>query len=127
MSENNDKIFEAFAREPAYIHVNERLIARMLRQLKGQARIHVLDLAAATGLMTSLADKLTSAAGVELRSTLLDLDLPALHQARKEVTAEHADFVFASADSLPFNRGYDAVIFANSIHLLDDEAKVKAL
>jgi ubiquinone/menaquinone biosynthesis C-methylase UbiE len=77
--------------------------------------------------MTNLADQQTRTAGVDLRSTLLDLDLPALTQARKEVTAKQADFVYASADSLPFTEGYDAVIFANSIHLLDDEAKVKAL
>jgi ubiquinone/menaquinone biosynthesis C-methylase UbiE len=58
---------------------------------------------------------------------LLDLDLPALQQAQKEVTAPHAEYVYASADHLPFRQTYDAVIFANSIHLLDGEAKEKAL
>jgi ubiquinone/menaquinone biosynthesis C-methylase UbiE len=123
----NDQIFEAFAKEPAYIHVNERLIARMLRQLYGCKTLQVLDLAAATGLMTSLADRMARAAGIEIRSILLDLDLPALQQARKEVTAPKSEYVYASADALPLNSGFDAVIFANSIHLLDGPSKEKAL
>jgi len=124
---DNDQIFEAFAKEPAYIHVNERLVGRMLRHLKGYKTIHLLDLAAATGLMTSLTDRMTRSAGIELKSTLLDLDLPALHQARREVTAQNASYLYASADSLPLRSGYDAVIFGNSIHLLDNESKEKAL
>ena len=123
----NDQIFEAFAKEPAYIQVNERLIGRMLRQLQGCKSVQVLDLAAATGLMTSLADRMARAAGVELKSTLLDLDLPALQQARIEVTATNAEYVYASADALPLRGGFDAVIFANSIHLLDGQAKERAL
>ena len=123
----NDQIFEAFAKEPAYIHVNERLIGRMLRQLQGCKSIQVLDLAAATGLMTSVADRMARAAGVELKSTLLDLDLPALRQARIEVTARNAEYVYGSADALPLRGGFDAVIFANSIHLLDGQGKEKAL
>jgi ubiquinone/menaquinone biosynthesis C-methylase UbiE len=123
----DDTIFEAFAKEPAYIHVNERLVSRMLRHLKGAKSIRLLDVAAATGLMTSLTDRMTRTAGIELNSTLLDFDLPALHQARKEVTAANATYLYASADRLPLSGGYDAVIFANSIHLLDGEAKEKAL
>lgn len=126
MSEN-EQIFEAFAKEPAYIHVNERLIGRMLRQLNGYKTIRVLDLAAATGLMTSLADRMARAGGIELKSTLLDIELPALLQARKEVTAKNAVYIYASADALPLRGAFDAVIFANSIHLLDGQAKEKAL
>ena len=127
MTDNNDQIFEAFAKEQAYIQVNEKLVGRMLKQLDGCKTVHLLDVAAATGLMTSLADKLARAAGMELKSTLLDLDLSALQQARREVRAEHADYIYASADNLPLRGDYDAVIFANSIHLLDNEAKEKAL
>jgi ubiquinone/menaquinone biosynthesis C-methylase UbiE len=111
-SENNDQIFEAFAKEVAYIHVNERLVGRLLRRLPGRDAVRLLDVAAATGL----------------HSTLLDLELPALQQARKEVTAADAAYVFASADYLPIgDQAYDAVIFANALHLLDDEAKVRAM
>jgi ubiquinone/menaquinone biosynthesis C-methylase UbiE len=124
---DNEKIFEAFAKEPAYIRVNGKLVERLVKRLSGHRTINLLDVAAATGLMTSLVDKATRAAGVELRSTLLDLDLSALKQAQKEVTAEHAGYVFASADCLPLRQNYDAVIFANSIHLLDNDAKEKAL
>ena len=124
---DNQPIFEAFAKEPAYIHLNEKLVARMLRHLKGHNTINLLDVAAATGLMTSLADKMTRAAGVELHATLLDLDLPALQQARHEVRSKDAAYIYASADHLPIKGGYDAVIFANSIHLLDNDAKEKAL
>jgi ubiquinone/menaquinone biosynthesis C-methylase UbiE len=125
---DNDQIFEAFAKESAYIHVNQKLVGRMLKHLAGCKTIHLLDVAAATGLMTSLADQLTRAAGVELHPTLLDLDLPALKQAQHEVSAREAQYVFASADCLPFpSTAYDAVIFGNSIHLLDNDAKEKAL
>jgi ubiquinone/menaquinone biosynthesis C-methylase UbiE len=124
---DNDQIFEAFAKEPAYIHVNEKLVGRMLHALRSQKSIQVLDLAAATGLMTSLTDRMARAAGIEFSSTLLDLDMPSLQQARKELTAEHAEYIQASADCLPLGKAYDAVIFANSIHLLDADSKVKAL
>jgi ubiquinone/menaquinone biosynthesis C-methylase UbiE len=126
MSEN-DQIFEAFAKERAYVQVNEKLVSRLLRQLNGRKSVRLLDVAAATGLMTSLADKMARAAGMDLHSTLLDLDLPALHQARIEVTARKADYVYASADCLPLQGDYDAIIFGNSIHLLDNDQKERAL
>lgn len=125
--DTNDQIFEAFAKEPAYIHVNERLIARMLKYLGNVKAVSVLDVAAATGLMTSIADRMSRAAGVDFKSTLLDLDLPALHQAKKEVTAQNAEYVYASAADLPIRGTFDAIIFANSIHLLDAESKQRAL
>jgi ubiquinone/menaquinone biosynthesis C-methylase UbiE len=124
---DQDQTFEPFANERAYIKVNEKLIERMLAQLDGAGSIRLLDVAAATGLMTSLADRKTSPRGVLLSSTLLDLDLPALKQARREVTAKQAHYVYASADYLPFGEAYDAIIFGNSIHLLDNDAKEKAL
>ena len=123
----NDQIFEAFAKEPAYIHVNERIIDRMLKRLTGRKVLNLLDVAAATGLMTNLAYRATRARGIELKSTLLDFDLPALHQARKEVEAKDAEYVYASADALPFRSTFDAIVFANSIHLLDAGQKEKAL
>ena len=46
--------FEPFAEELAYIRVNERLVDRLVKRLKGCSTINVLDIAAGTGLMTSL-------------------------------------------------------------------------
>jgi ubiquinone/menaquinone biosynthesis C-methylase UbiE len=121
------KSFEPFAAETAYINVNERLMSRLMRRLPRGVNINLLDIAAGTGLMTSiLADK-AHEAGSKLSSTLLDLDLPALQQARQDVHADRADFIYASADHLPVKQGYDAVIFANSIHLLDGKSKEMAL
>jgi ubiquinone/menaquinone biosynthesis C-methylase UbiE len=122
------KSFEPFAAEVAYINLNERLMERLIRRLTGTAGVNVLDLAAGPGLMTSLLYDKAHEAGVILKSTLLDLDLPALQQARIDVHANRADIVYASADHLPFvGDNYDAAIFANSIHLLSNESKVRAL
>ena len=118
--------FEPFAKEAAYMHVNEKLVERLMRRLDGGLKVRLLDIAAGTGLMTTLAYERAHALGIELRSTLLDLDLPALNLARQEVT-DPSDFLFASADHIPFNQSFDAIIFANALHLLDDDAKVKAL
>ena len=38
-----------------------------------------------------------------------------------------AQYIYALADRLPLKGSFDAAIFANSIHLLDDEAKARAL
>ncbi|HWO72332.1 MAG TPA: methyltransferase domain-containing protein [Dehalococcoidia bacterium] len=119
--------FEPFAEEVAYIRVNEKLVERLLRRLNHCPTIKLLDIAAGTGLLTSIAYERAKAAGAKLISTLLDLDFPALVQARLDVRADKADFVYASADYIPLRQDYDAVIFANSIHLLDDNAKRKAL
>jgi ubiquinone/menaquinone biosynthesis C-methylase UbiE len=121
--------FEPFADEPAYIHVNEKLVDRLLKRLAGVSEINLLDVAAGTGLMTSLTWERVKARGVTLHATLLDLDLPALNEARKEPRSDRTDYLFASADHLPLVpvRSYNAAIFANSIHLLDQEAKVKSL
>jgi ubiquinone/menaquinone biosynthesis C-methylase UbiE len=121
------KTFDPFANEVAYIRLNERLVDRVLRRLGAVSTIRLLDMAAGTGLLTSIAYEKAKAAGVKLISTLLDIDLPALAQARKEVKADRASYLYASADHLPLKQAYDAVIFANSLHLLDDHAKVKAL
>jgi ubiquinone/menaquinone biosynthesis C-methylase UbiE len=77
--------------------------------------------------MTSLTDELTRGQGISLKSTLVDFDMLALQQAQKDVTAKHADYICASADRLPLRAIYDAVIFANSIHMLDNDAKADAL
>lgn len=126
MTEQN-QTFEPFATELAYIRVNEKLVSRLLAQLKGTKSIRLLDIAAGTGLMTSLAWDRAKSMGAEVHSLLLDIDLPALKQARQEVRADSADYVFASAAALPLTPGYDAAIFANSLHLLDHELKVEAL
>jgi ubiquinone/menaquinone biosynthesis C-methylase UbiE len=119
--------FEPFATELAYIRVNEKLVEQLLKRLNGQTKVNLLDVAAGTGLMTSLTwDRLRNKGGV-LHSVLLDIDLPALKQARKEVRADSADYLYASADAIPLRPGFNAVIFANSLHLLPPESKVQAL
>jgi len=122
------KSFEPFAAEVAYINLNERLGERVIRRLAGKTSINLLDVAAGTGLNTSILYDKAHAAGATVDSTLLDLDLPALQQARIDAHADRAGFVYASADHLPLiDRNYDAAIFANSIHLLSKESKEAAL
>jgi ubiquinone/menaquinone biosynthesis C-methylase UbiE len=120
--------FDPFAKEPAYIHVNEKLIDRVMKHLSGAKAIRLLELAAGTGLPTALMYQRAKDAGVKLMATLLDLDLPALYQAKIEVDEKNATYVFGSADTLPFeSQSYDAVFFANGLHLLDGAAKENAL
>ena len=121
------KSFEPFAAEVAYINVNERLVSRLINRLAGKATINLLDLAAGTGLLTSIAHDKAHEVGATLNSTLLDLDLPSLQQARIDVHADRADFVYASVDHLPLGEHYDVATFANSIHLLSNESKEMAL
>lgn len=119
--------FEPFANEAAYIHVNERLVDRVLRRVGPKQTVRLLDLAAGTGLLTSLAYERAKQAGIHILSTLLDLDLPALKIAREDVPTQEAAYIRASADHLPLRQNFDAVIFANSIHYLDEAGKEKAL
>ena len=121
------KSFEPFAAEVAYINLNERLGERLMRQLSGKTTIDLLDIAAGTGLNTSILYDKAHVSGANVNSVLLDLDLPALQQARVDVHADRADFVYASADHIPLKQSFDAAIFANSIHLLSNESKGKAL
>jgi ubiquinone/menaquinone biosynthesis C-methylase UbiE len=119
--------YEPFAEESAYIGVNGKLVDRVFNRLNGRNPIRLLDIAAGTGLLTSLLYEKAKADGSKVISTLLDLDFPALSRARRQVHADRADAVFASADFLPLREVYDAVIFANALHLLDAEAKELAL
>jgi ubiquinone/menaquinone biosynthesis C-methylase UbiE len=119
--------FDPFAKELAYVRVNERLVDRTLRRLTGCHEVHMLDVAAGTGLMTSLAYKRARELGIQLDSTLIDLDRPALTIARHEVSNDTARYVVADAANLPFNHLFDLAIFANSLHLLDDDTKRSAL
>ena len=120
--------FDPFAKEPAYIRVNEKLIARVVKHLSGAKTVRLLELAAGTGLPTAIAYRRAKEAGIKLVATLLDLDLPALFQARIEVAQPSANYVYGTADALPFDKqAYDAVFFANGLHLLDAEAKQRAL
>ncbi len=107
--------------------MNERLVHRLIKNLGSKSSISLLDIAAGTGLLTSIAYDKAHENGSSLNSVLLDLDLPALQQARNDVHADRADFLFASADHLPLTPGFDAVTFANSIHLLSNESKRLAL
>lgn len=124
---NQNQSFEPFANEVAYIRVNEKLVARLLNRLTGRRSVRLLDVAAGTGLISSLAYRQAKARGIDLQSTLLDLDLPALKQAQAEVDQPSASYVLASADALPFRAQFDASFFANALHLLDDRAKNAAL
>lgn len=120
--------FEPFARERAYIRVNEKLVGRMLRQSHGRTHYQVLDIGAGTGLMTQLAFSRAHKIGAQLESVVLDADLFALREARKEVSPEAIrGYVCSSAERLPFHEAFDMAIFANSLHLLDDQAKVDSL
>jgi ubiquinone/menaquinone biosynthesis C-methylase UbiE len=128
VSDHAAKSFEPFAAEVAYINLNERLLTRLIKRLAGKSTINLLDVAAGTGLITSLLYDKAHEVGVKVNSTLLDLDLPALQQARIDVHADRAHFLYASADHLPLVADhFDAVTFANSIHLLSNDAKLSAL
>jgi ubiquinone/menaquinone biosynthesis C-methylase UbiE len=120
--------FDPFAKEVPYVRVNEKLVDRMLKRLNRGQTIHLLDMAAGTGLMTCLAYERAKALGIKLIATLLDLDRPALQQAQIEVGPYPAHYVHASADCLPIDQQtYDAVVFANSLHMLDDGSKERAM
>lgn len=119
--------FDPFTKEAAYIHVNERLVRRILRRFKPGEPVRLLDVASSVGLMTGLAFDEAAKRDVKLQSTLIDIDRPALQQAKIELGSRNARFIFASAGDLPLKPGFDAAIFANSLHLLDDSLKVKAL
>ncbi len=120
--------FDAFASEEAYRCVNEHFVDRMFANLPPADRYQLLDIAAATGLMTQLAHSRAGATHVEIDSVLLDIDLPTLARTRDEHPRPAAKgYVGASADSLPFGEGFDLAILANSIHLLSAEGKVKSL
>ena len=115
------------ANELAYVRVNEKLIARLLRRLPNLKRIQMLDVGAAIGLMTQIAHRQASARGQEVQPVLLDLDCLALSLAKDVMRTPGAQYVLAVAEHLPFKGFFDAAIFANSIHLLDDDAKAEAL
>jgi ubiquinone/menaquinone biosynthesis C-methylase UbiE len=120
--------FDPFAKEVSYIRVNEKLVERLLKRINGVQPLKLLDIAAGTGLMTCIAYEKAKAAGVKFVSTLLDVDKPALIQAQIEVGEQPADYLYASASVLPLGKQtYDAVVFANSLHLLDDDTKEHAL
>jgi len=120
--------FEPFARQHPYIRVNEKLVDRMLKRLPGRKRYQLLDIAAGTGLMTRVAHLRARAIGAEIDAVLVDIDLLALREARKEVPPGAVKgYVCASADWLPFTEAFDIAVFANSLHLLDEQAKVDSL
>ncbi|MGH7922201.1 MAG: class I SAM-dependent methyltransferase [Candidatus Dormibacteraceae bacterium] len=122
------RTFESFASEDAYIHVNEGFVERLFRSLPPRHRYRALDIAAATGLMTRLAQSQASARGAEIDSVLLDLDLATLARTRVEHPPQAArGYVCASAARLPFAESFDLALFANSIHMLSDRGKVESL
>jgi ubiquinone/menaquinone biosynthesis C-methylase UbiE len=120
--------FEPFAGQRAYIRVNERLVERALRRLPRRMRYRVLDIAAGSGMMTRLVSSAARAVGAEIESLVVDMDLGALREARAELWPHAArGYVCASADHLPLGEGFDMVVFANSLHLLDDPAKADSV
>lgn len=122
------RTWEPFAREPAYVRVNQQLVNRMLRLAGRRDRYRLLDVAAGTGLMTALAQSRARALGSELDSVLLDVDLATLSDARRNLPSDAIrGWVCASASHLPLGEAFDLVVFANSLHLLDDRAKADSL
>lgn len=122
------RTFEPFAAEHAYVRTNEHLVARMLKRAARHDRCRLLDVAAGTGLLTILARSRATALGIQLDSVLLDVDLATLVEARRRAPADRAsEWVCASASQLPFGEAFDLVVFANSMHLLDDKAKADSL
>jgi ubiquinone/menaquinone biosynthesis C-methylase UbiE len=120
--------FEPFAGQRAYIRVNERLVERALRRLPPRIRYRVLDVAAGSGLMTRLVSSAARAVGAEIESIVVDVDLGALREARARLPPHVVGgYVCASADHLPLGEDFDIVLFANSLHLLDDPAKADSL
>ena len=88
----------------------------MLKLLPERKHYELLDIAAGTGLMTKLAHFRARAIGAAIFSVLLDIDLPALREARKEVPSGAVKgYVCASADCLPFAGAFDVAVFANSL------------
>ncbi len=120
--------FDSFASEDAYVHVNEELVERMFENVPARHRYQILDMAAATGLMTRLAHRRATRIDVEIDSVLLDVDLPTLVRTREgRPPPAVRGYVGASADRLPFSEAFDLAIFANSIHLLSEQAKAASL
>ncbi len=118
--------FDPFAKERAYIHVNERLIDRVLSKLAcHEARL--LDVGANSGLITNIAHARAKGLGLALESTLMDIDRQALAIAQHEVSVPAASYVLADAASMPFGQAFDVVIFANALHLLPAGDKQTAL
>lgn len=127
MSERS-QTFEPFAGERAYVRVNEKLVARMLRRVSSRDRCRLLDVGAGTGLLTVLARCRAEELGIELDSVLLDIDLAALTAARPGLpSGAVTGCIRGSACHLPFCEAFDLAVFANSLHLLDDQAKVDSL
>ena len=94
---------EPFASQHAYIRVNEKLVDRILKRLPGRKCYQLLDIAAGTGLMTRVAHLRARVIGAEIDSVLLDIDLPALREARKDVPPGAVKgCVCASTHRLPF-------------------------
>jgi ubiquinone/menaquinone biosynthesis C-methylase UbiE len=119
--------FDSFAHELCYIRVNERFVAGLIRRLADRRLVRLLDVAAGTGLVSSLAIARSHAAGIEIRPTLLDIDLSVLAKARRELESGRAGFLCGAADHLPLDQGFDAAILGNAMHLLSDPSKEAAL
>ena len=67
-----------FASQEAYRDVNEQFVGRLFENLPPRDRHLILDIAAATGLMSRLAHSRARAMQVGIDSVLLDVDLPTL-------------------------------------------------
>ena len=119
--------FDSFAHELCYMRVNERFVARLVKRLAGDGLVRLLDIAAGTGLMSSIALAQADKARVALLPTLLDIDRSVLSLARQETNLGGAWFTCASVDALPFDQAFDGAILGNAIHLLDDSTRESAL
>lgn len=115
------------AKVKSYVKLNEELVERILR-LKDIFPLHrVLDLACGTGLISRILLEETKRAGMDTKVVGVDFDLEALLTAKSELDPERSDMIAAQAQDLPLRGEFDMVFFCNSIHMLDHEAKEKAV
>lgn len=124
MSEEENFGYEAFAGNPFYKNINQRLVA-LSALLPGQ---RVVDLGAGTGAVTSLlAQAVSDASGAQV--TAIEPSSSALEKARQNLDGFGGvalDFVQATAERFSelVRKPVDAVFFCNAIHLVKEKAAV---
>jgi SAM-dependent methyltransferase len=115
------------AKVKSYVKLNEDLVERILRLKDLHPLRLVLDLACGTGLISKLFLKQAEAMELDTNVVCLDMDMESLQTAKSELNNERTGMIAAVAQALPLKTGFDLVFFCNSIHMLDHEAKEKAV
>lgn len=119
--------FDPFAQDPQYIRLNARFVDVILGYLDRPAAIRLLDLGTGTALIARLFRRRWQRLGVTATIVCLDPDCAALAGARAALAADTIHFLVGKAETLPLRGLFDAVAFCNSIHLLEDDAKERAI